>query len=672
MATNNLQIKISAKNKTARAFRAVKAGLGGIASAAFSMRTAIGMAAGVAGLGYLVKKSMDATDEMAKMSRAVGVSVETLQRYHHAANLGGLTTKQLNKAVQKFAINIQEVSTGVGMAKDAFEQYGIAATNTDGSLRTVEAVMDDVADAMAGITNKTALAAFAYDMFGGRGSAMVNVLKDGKEALRDAMREADKLGLVMSTKTVQGVEDANDAITRFTSYLGVVFNRVVANLAPTIQTATDALREFVEMKINKAGGIAEFAKNIAISVLEATKSIISGFNMVINSVISLANKLNFVSDIWAKLFGDQRMTKDVKKEIDRISDSIVATVISSEKWYGVTKQGAKEAILGYRAQQEELENLIATGQTYTPAKNVSLIDLTATDDAIDGLLLQLNRVDMGDTTIKAATVDNSSNNARIELEKKTSAILRAARLDHFASIQMSQTRFQAHQVENEKKANEKILRMAHGLHGTLRNVQEKTAMEEAAANDYKIRQAYTLYGVYRTVGEKTQTVWEETADNIKSAYDAISDSITNTLTDLLVDGGNWGDAMKSIINDVYKEFIRKQISQPLVNAGSNAMGSFFNNIFSPVPAGVTGPRAMGGPVGANKSFLVGESGPEIFTPSSNGQITANGAESQPVNITYNIKSWDSRDTMTTLQQNAPQIVGIIQEAFQKRGQRGFA
>ena len=151
----------------------------------------------------------------------------------------------------------------------------------------------------------------------------------------------------------------------------------------------------------------------------------------------------------------------------------------------------------------------------------------------------------------------------------------------------------------------------------------------------------------------------------------MSDSISNTLTDLLVDGGNWADAMKSIIDDVYREFIRKQISQPLVSAGGDFMNDFFKNMFAQ-PAGVTGTRAMGGPVGANKSFLVGESGPEIFTPSTNGHITANGGESQPVNITYNIKSWDSRDTMTTLQQNAPQIVGIIQEAFQKRGQRGFA
>ena len=82
---------------------------------------------------------------------------------------------------------------------------------------------------------------------------------------------------------------------------------------------------------------------------------------------------------------------------------------------------------------------------------------------------------------------------------------------------------------------------------------------------------------------------------------------------------------------------------------------------------------MGGPVGANKSFLVGESGPELFTPGQNGHITPNNQlGGQPVNVTYNIQSWDSRDTMATLQKSAPQIVGIIQEAFNKRGQRGFA
>jgi phage-related minor tail protein len=38
-----------------------------------------------------------------------------------------------------------------------------------------------------------------------------------------------------------------------------------------------------------------------------------------------------------------------------------------------------------------------------------------------------------------------------------------------------------------------------------------------------------------------------------------------------------------------------------------------------------GPRASGGPVNSGKSYLVGEKGPEMFTPSSSGTIIPNGA-----------------------------------------------
>jgi hypothetical protein len=40
---------------------------------------------------------------------------------------------------------------------------------------------------------------------------------------------------------------------------------------------------------------------------------------------------------------------------------------------------------------------------------------------------------------------------------------------------------------------------------------------------------------------------------------------------------------------------------------------------------LAGARALGGPVTAGRSYLVGETGPEIFTPRSSGGITPNGA-----------------------------------------------
>lgn len=52
--------------------------------------------------------------------------------------------------------------------------------------------------------------------------------------------------------------------------------------------------------------------------------------------------------------------------------------------------------------------------------------------------------------------------------------------------------------------------------------------------------------------------------------------------------------------------------------GSGLLGGALNGLFG-------GPRASGGPVYGGTSYLVGERGPEIFTPSSSGAITPNHA-----------------------------------------------
>jgi len=52
--------------------------------------------------------------------------------------------------------------------------------------------------------------------------------------------------------------------------------------------------------------------------------------------------------------------------------------------------------------------------------------------------------------------------------------------------------------------------------------------------------------------------------------------------------------------------------------------------------GLSQPRAMGGPVGAGQSYLVGELGPELFVPSRSGQIVPNNAlGGSTINITVN-------------------------------------
>jgi phage-related minor tail protein len=61
-----------------------------------------------------------------------------------------------------------------------------------------------------------------------------------------------------------------------------------------------------------------------------------------------------------------------------------------------------------------------------------------------------------------------------------------------------------------------------------------------------------------------------------------------------------------------------------------------------------GARAAGGPVAPGGSYLVGERGPELFTPSSSGNITPNGAiGGNTINIT--VQGADPNEVVRALQ-----------------------
>ena len=311
MASATAKYIIRLEDKTKRAFKAIGRSLKKVTKAIFSMKTGLISAAGIAGLGFLIKRSMDATDEMAKMSRAVGVSVEELQALRHAAALGGLASTQLDKAVQKLAINMADMSRGVGLAKDVFEKHNISVTKTDGSLRSVMDVMSDVADVTAGMTNATEKADLAYKLFGARGAKMINMLGGGSVAMHAAMKEAEKLGLVMSAETAAGVEKANDAMTRLGAFLTSSFRQSIAYVAPLIETITNSLREWFEMKVTESGGVGKLALEMAHSFVVAGETILLTFQEMANGV------MNFIADVteaWPEWLGG--VDKAERKTID--------------------------------------------------------------------------------------------------------------------------------------------------------------------------------------------------------------------------------------------------------------------------------------------------------------------------------------------------------------------
>jgi SLT domain-containing protein len=84
-------------------------------------------------------------------------------------------------------------------------------------------------------------------------------------------------------------------------------------------------------------------------------------------------------------------------------------------------------------------------------------------------------------------------------------------------------------------------------------------------------------------------------------------------------------------------------------------------------------RQLGGPVMSGKTYMVGENGPEMFTPTTNGNITRNGDldGGGPVNVNFTINAVDTAGFDDLLINRKGVITSIINDAMLEKGQRGL-
>lgn len=137
---------------------------------------------------------------------------------------------------------------------------------------------------------------------------------------------------------------------------------------------------------------------------------------------------------------------------------------------------------------------------------------------------------------------------------------------------------------------------------------------------------------YRDVGSRIQTMTENIISSIESSTSEFFDYLSDSFMDFEKFATN-------ILHEIYMEFvktilIKQWLSASITAAGGGGLGSIISGIFG-------GFRASGGSVGINKAYVVGESGPEIFVPSSNGNIMPNGVGMGGLAVEINVENKSS-------------------------------
>lgn len=311
MANQNLNFTITAKDLTRGTFRKLNQSLGLVRKALFNFKVGLTAVAGAAGIGLLVKSSLQSIDTLGKTAQKLGVTSQALQKLRYASNLAGVETRTVDMAVQRFTRRLSEAANGTGEAKDALKELGLNAKEL--AKQPLDKQMLKLADAFDNVQSSGDKVRLAFKLFDSEGVAFVNTLEGGSAALQQMFQDAEGLGFILSSSAVKGVEQANDAMMK----LGVMFkgvsDQIVAGLAPAFTLIVDLIRDKLVKAIEKAGGMQKFAKALALAVVNMAERISISIQGFVNRII---RGLNFLIDA-AKALG-RVIDNDTLKSIQNV------------------------------------------------------------------------------------------------------------------------------------------------------------------------------------------------------------------------------------------------------------------------------------------------------------------------------------------------------------------
>jgi flagellar biosynthesis GTPase FlhF len=250
--------------------------------------TALG--ARIAGLGVALalpflgaaKLFADMGDDMAKMSARTGVAVEALSELRYAAERSGAGAEDLEKGLRTMSRTITEAARGSESARRDLARLGLTIADLTGL--SPDQQFELIADRLSRIQNPANRAAIAMEIFGRSGANLLPLLSTGAQGIQELRREANGLGLTMSTEDAQAAEAFGDALSTLWRSLKQVVFMVGAALAPTLKQIAEWI---TRVAANSAAWIDENRE--VITIIAAVVASLVGVGaalMVLGPIIS--------------------------------------------------------------------------------------------------------------------------------------------------------------------------------------------------------------------------------------------------------------------------------------------------------------------------------------------------------------------------------------------------
>ena len=182
----------------------------------------------------------------------------------------------------------------------------------------------------------------------------------------------------------------------------------------------------------------------------------------------------------------------------------------------------------------------------------------------------------------------------------------------------------------------------------------------------------------RTTSEGVQELKEEVIkltpemEQLMKLSEDIGSKFEKAFMDVVRGTASVKDAFRTMAADIIAELYRVFVVKKITGFITDAVGLFMGP--APGSSASLTTRAVGGPVSAGQPYLVGERGPELMIPSSNGKIIPNnqlgGGGSVVVNQTINVSTGVQQTVRTEIKSLMPQIAESAKAAVADAKRRG--
>jgi len=178
-------------------------------------------------------------DQVAKMAKRTGLSVEALSELRFVASQTGTEFESLEMGFRRMQRSIYDAGRGLSTAKDALADLGLRFEDLDGL--SPEEQFKLLGEAISRIEDPTKKAAIAMTLFGRTGTNLLPMFARGAKGIEELQEEARRLGLTMSAEDAKAAEDFTDALDKLWKVVKMGVFRVGAALAPVLQRLTDTI-----------------------------------------------------------------------------------------------------------------------------------------------------------------------------------------------------------------------------------------------------------------------------------------------------------------------------------------------------------------------------------------------------------------------------------------------